>query len=106
MANVQPVNATTSSVDTIKIPNNTLNNTAQDWFRDMRMSADVNKTTVGVESDVVTPDLLLATSKKLLNILQQKAEPDPKDSLEFQRFYGPAEYFAEHVLRDSNNLPL
>ena len=104
MANVQPVNATTSSVDTIKIPNNTLNNTAQDWFRDMRMSADVNKTTVGVESDVVTPDLLLATSKKLLNILQQKAEPDPKDSLEFQRFYGPAEYFAEHVLRDSNKV--
>ena len=78
--------------------------TAADWVRDMRMSHEVNKTTVGVETDRVTPELLLATSKKLLNIAQRKQSDDPKDSLEFQRFYGPAEYFAEHILRDAGKV--
>ena len=78
--------------------------TAADWVRDMRMSADVNRTTTGVNTDRVTSALLLATSKRLLGISRREQEPDPKDSLEFQRFYGPAEYFAEHVLRDGNKL--
>lgn len=75
-----------------------------DWLRDMRMSASVNKTTVGVESERVTPELLLATSKKLLKINRREAEQDQKDSLEFQRIYGPTDYFAEHVLRDADRL--
>lgn len=78
--------------------------TAQDWARDKRMSADVNGTTVGVATDRVTPELLLATSKKLLSVSRREAQPDQKDSLQFQRVYGPAEYFAEHVLRDGGKL--
>ena len=75
--------------------------TVHDWLRDLRMSASVNKTTVGVETDRVTPELLLATSNKLIDINKGKAEPDAKDSLEFQRIYGPTDFFAEHVLRDA-----
>ena len=77
---------------------------AADWVRNLRMNADVNKTTVGVETDRVTPELMLATSSKLLGISRRQIEPDPKDSLEFQRIYGPAEYFSEHILRDAGRL--
>ena len=101
---VTPVNADNTTIDPVRMPQGRPKRTAADWVRDMRMSADVNKTTVGVETDRVTPDLLLATSKKLLKVARREQEPDPKDSLEFQRFYGPAEYFAEHVLRDGNKL--
>lgn len=96
--------ATETTVDTVKLPVDKPQKTASDWVRDMRMSASVNKTTTGVETDKVTAELLLATSNKLLNILKNNQAADPKDSLEFQRFYGPAEYFAEHILRDGGKL--
>ena len=78
----------TETVTNLKIHNQKPQKTAADWVRDMRMSAAVNKTNTGVETDQVTPDLLLATSKKLLGISKREQEPDPKDSLAFQRFYG------------------
>lgn len=78
--------------------------TAADWVREMRMSADVNKTTVGVDTDRVTPDLLLATSNKLLKINKREAEPDSKDSLQFQRIYSAPDFVAEHILRDAGRV--
>lgn len=78
--------------------------TAADWVREMRMSADVNKTTVGVDTDRVTPDLLLTTSNKLLKINKREAEPDSKDSLQFQRIYSAPDFVAEHILRDAGRV--
>lgn len=101
---VTPVKASDTTIDALKLRPDKPKLTAADWVRDMRMSADVNNTTVGVNTERVTPDLMLATSKKLLGISRREVEPDPKDSLLFQRFYGPAEYFAEHILRDAGKL--
>jgi hypothetical protein len=101
---VTPVKASDTTIDTLKLRPDKPKLTAADWVRDMRMSADVNNTTVGVNTERITPDLMLATSKKLLGISRREVEPDPKDSLLFQRFYGPAEYFAEHILRDAGKL--
>lgn len=98
------IQATTTDVGNTRIHPDKPKKTVHDWTRDMRMSASVNKATVGVETDSVTPELLLATSKKLLRVSRREEEPDPKDSLEFQRFYGPAELFADHVLRDGGKL--
>ena len=102
--NVTPVLADSSTVENIPVRHQRTAKTAADWVRDMRMSPEVNKTTVGVETDRITPDLLMATSSKLLGISRREQDPDPKDSLLFQRFYGPAEYFAEHVLRDGGKV--
>lgn len=102
--NVTPVLADSSTVENIPVRPQRPAKTAADWVRDMRMSPEVNKTTVGVETDRITPDLLMATSSKLLGISRREQDPDPKDSLLFQRFYGPAEYFAEHVLRDGGKV--
>lgn len=101
---VTPIQAAKTTMSTIRLVPDKPKKTAADWVRDMRMSPEVNKTTVGVDTASVTGDLLLATANKLLGISRRKLEPDPKDSLEFQRFYGPAEYFAEHVMRDGNKL--
>ena len=101
---ITPQQAATTTMSTIRLVPDKPKKTAADWVRDMRMSANVNKTTVGVDTASVTGDLLLATSNKLLGISRREREPDPKDSLEFQRIYGPAEYFAEHVLRDGNKI--
>lgn len=98
------IQATTTDVGNTRIHPDKPKKTVHDWTRDMRMSASVNKATVGVETDSVTPELLLATTKKLLRVSRREEEPDPKDSLEFQRFYGPAELFADHVLRDGGKL--
>ena len=78
--------------------------TVHDWVRGMQMSAEVNKSTVGVDTAKVTPELLMAASRKLLGISRKEQEPDAKDSLLYQRFYGPAEYFSEHILRDAGQL--
>lgn len=78
--------------------------TAADWTRDMLMSADVNEATLGVKTPRVSGELLLAASSKLLGINRGEQEPDAKDSLQFQRVYGPADYFAEHVLKDANRV--
>ena len=94
----------TQTVNALKLHKNKPQKTAQDWVRDMRMSAAVNKANVGVETEMVTPDLLLATSKKLLGISKHEQEPDPKDSLAFQRFYGPETLFSEHIQRDGGKL--
>ena len=86
------------------IPSATQGPTASDFFRPLRMSAEANRSTLGVETDSVTPELLMAASSKLLAINRREAEPDPKDSMEFQRVYGPADYFAEHILRDGSRV--
>ena len=102
--NVNQQPQTTESVNAFKLHNTKPQKTAADWVRDMRMSAAVNKNNTGVETDQVTPDLLLATSKKLLGISKREQEPDPKDSLAFQRFYGPEMLFQERILRDGGKL--
>jgi len=95
---------TTEDVSSVKLRKDKPQRTAQDWVRDMRMSAAVNRTNTGVETEQVTPDLLLATSRKLLGISKREQEPDPKDSLAFQRFYGPEMLFQERILRDGGKL--
>lgn len=102
--NVNPIQQPSETVSSLRLHKDKPQKTAQDWVRDMRMSAAVNKATTGVETDQVTPDLLLATSKKLLGISKREQEPDPKDSLAFQRFYGPEMMFSEHILRDNGKL--
>lgn len=78
--------------------------TAADWVRQLRFNSEVNRSTLGVDTDRVTPQLLLGASSKLLKISRGQAEGDPKDSLQYQRFYGPVEYFAERIQKDGGSI--
>lgn len=97
-------NNSNEQIRNISIQDRQAQNTAADWARQLRFSSDVNKSTVGVDTDRVTPDLLMATSKKLLGISRGQQQGDAKDSLRYQKVYGPVEYFAQHVQRDGGSV--
>ena len=54
--------------------------------------------------DTVTPDLLMATTKKLIDINKGQADPDDRDSLANQKFMGPEDFFAERIDKDSGGI--
>ena len=83
---------------------NTNQKTAQDWVRQLRFSNEVNMQTVGVDTDKVTPQLLLASSNKLLKISRGQQQGDQKDALQFQKIYGPVEYFAQRIQKDGGSV--
>jgi hypothetical protein len=60
--------------------------------------------TLGKRYDKVTPETLLDASTKVLHMSQGKSEGDYRDSLEFQKIDGPADYFAERIIRDGGGL--
>ena len=97
-------NNSNEQIRNISIQDRQAQNTAADWARQLRFSSDVNKSTVGVDTDRVTPDLLMAASKKLLGISRGQQQGDAKDSLRYQKVYGPVEYFAQHVQRDGGSV--
>ena len=97
-------NNSNEQIRNISIQDRQAQNTAADWARQLRFSSDVNKSTVGVDTDRVTPDLLMAASKKLLGISRGQQQGDAKDSLRYQKVYGPVEYFAQHVQRDAGSV--
>ena len=97
-------NNSNEQIRNISIQDRQAQNTAADWARQLRFSNDVNMSTVGVDTDRVTPDLLMATSKKLLGISRGEQQGDAKDSLRYQKVYGPVEYFAQHVQRDGGSV--
>lgn len=97
-------NNSNEQIRNISIQDRQAQNTAADWARQLRFSNDVNMSTVGVDTDRVTPDLLMATSKKLLGISRGQQQGDAKDSLRYQKVYGPVEYFAQHVQRDGGSV--
>ena len=78
--------------------------TAADFFRPIQISSDVNRTTVGVDTDHITPSLLIAASKKILAVSRGESKGDDRDSLEYQRVYGSSEYLPEHIQRDGGKV--
>lgn len=52
----------------------------------------------------VTPQVMLATTRKLMDIREGKADPDDRDSLVNQTFYGPEDFFAERIMKDAGGI--
>ena len=82
-----------------------------DKYRDLleqmkgnELNPNMVEATLGKRYDRVSPDLLLATAGKLLKLSRGDAEPDYRDSLEFQTVQGPADYIAERIVRDGGGV--
>jgi hypothetical protein len=54
--------------------------------------------------DRVTPNLMLAASQKLLGLQRGEEEPDDRDSLSNQQFFGPEDFFRERIERDAGGI--
>ena len=78
--------------------------TAADFFRPIQISAEVVRHTLGVDTDHITPELLMEASKKVLGISRGTHHADDRDSLEYQRVYGSSEYLPEHVQKDGGKV--
>ena len=60
--------------------------------------------TLGKAHKMVTPETLLEASNKVLKVSKGEAEQDYRDSLEFQKIDGPADYFGERIIRDGGGI--
>lgn len=69
-----------------------------------RLNPEVTQRTLGQPYDRVNKDMILAATKKLLAISRGEADPDDRDSLAFQRLYGPEDLLAERIRRDHGNV--
>lgn len=78
--------------------------TAADFFRPIQVSPEVVRHTMGIDTDHITPELLMAASRKVLGISRGQQQSDDRDSLEYQRVYGSAEYLPEHIQKDGGRV--
>lgn len=67
---------------------------------------DTNNTeaTFGKPYNKVDKDLLLAASARLIGLARGESQADNRDSMENQRFFGPADYIAERIRLDAGGL--
>ena len=71
------------------------------FLENMKMDASVNGKTMNVPISKVTVRLLLASTKRLLNINREEEEPDDRDSLEYRKLHSAEDFFAERVVKDA-----
>jgi len=70
-------------------------------FDRMELDPDVTKSTVGEGFKNAGIPTLLRVSQKLLNISKGMEDTDDRDSLAYQKLYGPEDFFTERVNRDA-----
>ena len=73
-------------------------------FMRMEVDPEVTKRTLGQPFTNVTPELILATTKKLLGVSQGTADVDDRDHLAFQTIMSPDDLFSERIAKDYGNL--
>ena len=74
----------------------------QKYFEGTHLDAKVVSITVGVDSDKINAEVLLATSAKLLKVMRGEAPEDERDSLAFKDIYNVAdrvEYYLDRNLK-------
>lgn len=75
-----------------------------DEFARMELDPDVTKRTLGAPYKNMSPEVILATTKKLIALNRKEADPDDRDSMAYQNVYGPEDLIAERFLKDKANL--
>ena len=78
----------------------------KDYFKNMKLDASVMGRTLGSPSTFVTPQIMLDSSHKLLNVYSRKDTPDDRDNVIFSKFLGPEDYVKEHIEHDAGKIQL
>ena len=74
------------------------------WLNNTELDPKVVHTTLGVNENHINPQVLLASSAKLLKINKHEAEPDDRDNLKFSKFMGIEDFIEEHIARDAGKI--
>lgn len=76
----------------------------QEVFGKMELDPNVTMRTLGASYPKVSPEVILRTSQKLLNINRGNESTDDRDSLAYQVVHGPEDFFAERVSKDAGQI--
>jgi DNA-directed RNA polymerase subunit beta' len=76
----------------------------QSLFEQTKVDPAVVKANLGVESSGVNPAILLAASKKLINVAGGYQQPDPIDSLRYKELWSAKDHFAERLAGASEEI--
>lgn len=76
----------------------------RDILSKYKLDPRIVKRNLGVDSDTVTPRVLLRSSQKILNIAKGDEDEDDRDSPRYKTWYGPEDLLRERIDRDSGNL--
>lgn len=76
----------------------------KDVFEKMELDPAVTQLTLGKPYSKVNSEAILRASQKLLNISKGKEDVDDRDSLAFQKFMGPEDFFAERITKDAGQI--
>lgn len=73
----------------------------KEWFSHTQLDADVVQSTLNIHASSASPQVMLATSAKLIKINKGEAEPDDRDNIKYARYYDVADRIKEHVEHDT-----
>lgn len=74
------------------------------WLNQTELDPHITKTTIGMDSNKISAQVLLASSAKLIKINKGTAEPDDRDNLKYSKFMGIEDFVEEHIQRDAGRV--
>jgi DNA-directed RNA polymerase subunit beta len=75
-----------------------------DEFAKTELDPEVTRRTLGAEYKNMTPDTILAITKKLIAVNRREAESDDRDNMVYQSVVGPEDLIAERFTKDRQAL--
>ena len=73
-------------------------------FAKTELDPEVTRRTLGSEYKNMTPDTILAITKKLIAVNRREAESDDRDNMVYQSVVGPEDLIAERFTKDRQSL--
>ena len=71
-----------------------------------KLDASVMGRTLGMVTTSVTPQVILASSQKLLGVFGRKVDADDRDHVVFSKFLGAEDFVKEHIEQDAGKIQL
>ena len=76
------------------------------YFDGTQLDPETTKTTLGREFDKVSGPMLLASSKKLLDVQLGKKDPEDRDALEFKELWSLEDFIKERLQKNKRSLEM
>jgi DNA-directed RNA polymerase beta subunit len=73
-------------------------------FARMKTDRLVNQRTIGIDTDAVDKTTVLASTKRILDLLRGQVEADDRDHAAFQTYYSPEDILAERLKLDAGKI--
>lgn len=70
----------------------------------MKLDPEVTKRTLGKPHESLTKETIIDATKKLIAVSKLEADPDDRDHLAYQNFYGPEDLLSERITKDKGFL--